>query len=174
MPCPVTQFSPQLLKQWQTDSVTVQSNSIIYTSTSAFFWQIIHVSEADWIKLFSDDRSWCQLFRSSSSSSNSHPLISSAEYSLSSFPNSDPRVASSASESKCCSGFMGDFGESTWADFGVAGAWRGEGLSLDPSTGSAFAFSDSMLSVGLSIDSNDSLSFSISSIKFLTSGSSFL
>jgi hypothetical protein len=69
---------------------------------------------------------------------------------------------------------MGDFGESTCAALGVAGASRGEGLSSDPSSGRGFPFWDSMLNVGRSTASNDSLNFSISSTKFLTSGSSFL
>lgn len=116
----------------------------------------------------------CQFFRSSSSSSNSHPLISSPEKSLSSNPSSAPRFASSLSGFRCCSGFMGDFGESTCAALGVAGAWIGEGLNSDLSSGSGFDLLASMLSIGLSIDSNSPLNFSISAIRFLTSGSSLL
>jgi hypothetical protein len=86
---------------------------------------------------------------------------------LSTFPGSAPGIESSVSESKCCSGFMGDLGEPTCAALGVAGAWRGEGLSSDPSSGKGFPFQDSMLNVGRSIASNDSLNFSISLTKVL-------
>ena len=119
---------------------------------------------------------------SSSSSSKSQPLISS--WSLLTLPNSNSNFASSESGSSICSGFTGDFGESTGTSLGEEGAWTGEWLDPDLSlvgrfdsdlylVGS-FALQTSMSSVGLSTDSNASLSFSISENKFLISSSSCL
>lgn len=119
---------------------------------------------------------------SSSSSSKSQPLISS--WSLLTFPNSNSNFASSESVSSICSDLAGDIGESTGTSLGEEGAWTGEWLAsdlslverLDPDlsfTGS-FALRTSMSSVGLSTDSNTSLSFSISENKVLTSALSCL
>lgn len=119
---------------------------------------------------------------SSSSSSKSQPLISS--WSLLTFPNSNSNFASSECVSSICSDFTGDFGESTGTSLGEEGAWTGEWLAsdlslverLDPDLSfiGSFALRTSMSSVGLSTDSNTSLSFSISENKVLTSASSCL
>lgn len=110
---------------------------------------------------------------SSSSSSNSHPLISSGEYLLT-WPNSNSNFASSESRSSGWSGFAGDFGETTVSALGVEGTWTGEGLDSALSFVGTFARRTSMSNVGRSTDSNLSLSFSISENKFLTSSSSLL
>ena len=111
---------------------------------------------------------------SSSSSSNSHPLISSVEYLLD-LPNSNSSSASSESGCGVWWGFAGDFGESAGAALGVEVACTGEEeLDSDRSFVGTFALRTSMSSVGLSIESNASLSLSISENKLRTSGLSFL